>query len=1197
MNGKATKQQIQWPPLLNMCDDRPHVDETFRNVEKLNAPFVNEMLQPVWIKNLGQEYIHDVEGNKYDVEEGVFKRNGTPLFTVENKHFEKTDVTERFVQYHDYDLSDNTEAWTIWDEDNNRFNIHYNGLDLSSSVLFQDGFVVTSRIRILNNCAVFVIFYNTNFTDYVQVIKIDEDGTLHTFTNTAEWYLQTPRRVATAAQSWTKLSNVINAKPVICIADLGLNIIGVSLTTDSGKCLNTKRNGFITYLIYDNTLKQLGKTILPSSQTTPVTVENVTPLEWVYYNTISTNTAVANCISADNVTFYKYEQIGVVGEEITIPSDQLPTATGSVTISGVSYTIYQYTVFKTLLTSQCLADRLATGFTWKFAVQKANQSETWVESTNDDVYNPKSLSVSYTTPYSDVTPSPDVINVIKKVKVTWKWDASDTPHEVEYAFDSNDMLIGRISDSHTETASVSAGWLVSPNVVLDNGRLYAMYSVLGGYSTANNWNNQTLTNGSIFQESGTINAIDWANNQYSIATTEFVTLTTNYNVLRSNSFGIAQNFVTTTEKLNNSAATSSYTMYNNGSTTPGTESVNAVYLEINNSNATDKRYYPGTFVDSSYNYYGDSLGTLNSQTKGPAEDYMIFTPNGYRVPVKDNSKFKLLYYVNTGNTVDLEGISYAENDSDEGTLLTPWDEIDAQFYVVCNSDKLIYKDYNNRYWEISVKEGTRLFSVLEDRYLVVNTTSYLNCYDSQLNQIKHYASDYNNRLMFGTTTIPVLTAPAGQTVPLLIKKDAYIRTTAAAENPIYTRMPRSGITSNIYPPITRARVMVEDEKAYGCDNGEIDVFYSELDTSSVIYKYTLKFKGNSAASLTKANYVDSVYGVTSFIYGPNLFTEFINGAGNNDLVKENFAAYVLNYDNQQPFLNYNLNSQTTGYGRGQIAFFVLQGQFYLFANEKIYSVIYNSGVISTMDAIVDAKGMQFVGFNPQIAFFYSPAKRMFYSFTGDAILQSIYDASKIKSVTGKYFYDENTQSIYVPNDAGLLVFGPKNSYMFENWKNTTNIQFSSDGITHITDNNITYDLSYYQADGFEVLPIKLETSFYGLGGNEDTSIDRWDIVLYDNTHGKDTSYIKVKERSLTNVTQVSDEKTYTITPEMYDKWSSSYLVPHVPQLQKGLGIRLEIETPLTIARIVPHIMDMETGMTNKMNNSTNTIKKYSGGIN
>lgn len=1189
MNSKASKQQIQWPPLLNLAENRPHVDDTFRNVEKINAPYVNEMLQPVWVKNLGQEYIHDAEGNKYDVENGVFKRNGVPLFNVENRHFEKRDVTERFVQYHDYDLSDNTEAWTIWDNTANKFNVHFNENNIQTPVLYITGSIIASRIRILESCAIFVVYYNTNLVDYVQVNKIDLDGTLNTFTKEAVWYRQNPRRTATATQSWTTISNILSTDPVISIADLGLNIIGVSLLNKRDTCLNTRRNGFITYFVYNNQLKQLGNDILPSTTTAPTTVENIHNLSWLYYSTISTTIGSNNCISSDNgETYYDYSIPNVVGPEITLPEGQYPTQTGFVTIGGVDYTVYSYQVFKTILKAQTVIT--VPGPYWKVDLQKTDDTWTTTTFTTGQQCN---IAINYQEPYSEFTPQIGVLNVIKSLRLTWKLTNSGEEHVKIISLDSNNYSTMEIGDYYVTTETITAGWLVTPNVVLDNGNLYAMYSILSGYSAANNWNNQTLTAGNILQDSGKIAALNWEDNTYSINTIEYTPITTNYNVLRSNSFGMSQNFITSTVRLCNSSAISSFTIG-----TSGTESDNAIFLEINNTNGSDKRYYPGTYSDSSFNYYGDSKGTLDSQLTGPVDDYLCYTVNGYRVNA-NSSNFNYLYNIDESNSLLKTGISYSEGDNVEGTLLTPWGEIDTDWYAVANSEKVIYKDYNNRYWEVSIKEGTRLFTVLNDRYIVVNTTSRLNCYDSYLREIKHYASDYNNRLMFGTSTTPVLNPPAGSSNPALIKgaNTSYIRSTGAAINPIYVRMPRSGLTSRLDNKTTRSRVMLEDEKAFACDFADIDIFYSDLTSDTPKYRYTMSFNGNSVSSKFITNLDGTLYTISGdILYNPNIFTEFVNGAGNNDLVKENFASYILTYNNQQPFLNYSVSSQTTTYGISQIAFFVLQGQFYVFANEKIYSVIYNGGQISAMDAIVDARGMQFVGFNPQIAFFYSKAKRMFYSFTGDAILQNIYDASKIKSVTGKYFYDEMTQSIYVPNDAGLLVFGPKNTYMFENWKNVTNVQFSSDGITHITDNNVTYDVSYYKTEGFEVLPLELETSFYGLGGNEDTSIDRWDIVLYDNNEELDTKYIKVRERSLTSVTESSDEQTYTITPSMYDKWSSSYLLPYKPQLQKGLGIRLEIETPLTIAKIVPHVMDMETGMTNKAADNVNTTRKYSGGI-
>ena len=164
----------------------------------------------------------------------------------------------------------------------------------------------------------------------------------------------------------------------------------------------------------------------------------------------------------------------------------------------------------------------------------------------------------------------------------------------------------------------------------------------------------------------------------------------------------------------------------------------------------------------------------------------------------------------------------------------------------------------------------------------------------------------------------------------------------------------------------------------------------------------------------------------------------------------------------------------------------------------------------------------------------------------------------------------------------MIVFGPKNSYVYENWPDVINCQFSDDGVTHITDKDgNTINLKYYESEGYEVLPLDMETSFYGVGSTESTSIDRWNITLYDLEGTHPSSYITVGVRSITDVTVKSEEKTLKITPDMYDKWSNSVLISYSPKLIKGQGIRLYIKTPLIVQSVTAHVMDNGTGTTTK----------------
>ena len=733
------------------------------------------------------------------------------------------------------------------------------------------------------------------------------------------------------------------------------------------------------------------------------------------------------------------------------------------------------------------------------------------------------------------------------------------------------------------TETINAGWLVSPNIVIDDGSFYSMWALQLGYSEANSWSNQILTVGNIIEESGLISTWTEENNtfSYTITPTEYVTIASNYQVARSNSFVVNQNIAIDTVKLNNSLATSSYALYNGGGTA-GSESTSSLFLEYSNSNCTDLRYYPGTTRDTTFNYFGDQMFSGDTVV-GNVEDQPVFVVQGYRTPVHSASPFNILYNTDSSALCLAQGISYSENTDAMGTLLTPWQTIDDDFYIAANSTSVVYRDKSNKYYKITIEEGNDLVALLDDRYILVNTTSYWNMFDSVLLKKFHYATDYNDRTMFGQTAMPSTIIPGANSSGSI----TYSRYTATAINAAYTIMPMLAVTSILLPVNIRLRVGISAEKPFRCNVDEstdiqpIDIYYGNVGSTSADYRYSL-YPYYVYDRTIRFDLTGSSYTVGSSLYlSPNIFTEYISGAGNNDMVKETYSTYVLRYYDNQPFFLYNATSEVASKNGDNIYFFVIQGQFYAYMNEKIYAMIYSNGSISSQEAIADTRGLVFLGNNTQIAFFYSPRNRSIYSFTGDANLAHLYNADKLTGITSKHWYDETTQSIYVPSDYGLLVFGPNNMYVFEQWKNVTNCQFDNKEVTHITNDDTTINLTYYNKEDYEILPVDLETSFYGIGSNEYTAIDRWDIVLFDRDGTKPSTEITVGVRTITDITVKSEEKTFKITPDMWDKWSNSILIRFVPKLQKGQGIRLYLKTPMVVQRIVPHIMDMHTGTPTK----------------
>ena len=180
----------------------------------------------------------------------------------------------------------------------------------------------------------------------------------------------------------------------------------------------------------------------------------------------------------------------------------------------------------------------------------------------------------------------------------------------------------------------------------------------------------------------------------------------------------------------------------------------------------------------------------------------------------------------------------------------------------------------------------------------------------------------------------------------------------------------------------------------------------------------------------------------------------------------------------------------------------------------------------------------------------------------------------------QFWYDPSTQSIYIATEEGLLVFGPDNTYCLEGYKDVVDMEFV-DGDIHIIEENKEKNVHketilryYHDRDGYEPLRIELETSFWGLGADESTSIDRWSVTLYDTEHKEQDVYLQV--RTLTNVSTQTEEKKMHINANDWDKYTHSVLINFTPALIKGQGIRLTIKTISNIQKIVTHVQDNKT---------------------
>ena len=254
-NQKAQRQQIEFPLLLNLQEDRPRVASDFKSVEKANAPYINGMYSPLWKKE--STYINkpvwDFKNNKYEIVDGYLTKNDENLFAVDDYHFEKEDVTEEYSKYLAFNFdSDGTLAHLDWTTESNTLDFYYRGYHLSKVALFTNGILLASRVRVFDSTtAIAVVVYeveNKLFMVYMNTatnaVQVEE----------VKWYSFVPKSNTSQAMN-TRVSEITlnSVSPIIYIANPLTDVYAVSLVSNKNIILYTRENGYFTFVDNDGT--------------------------------------------------------------------------------------------------------------------------------------------------------------------------------------------------------------------------------------------------------------------------------------------------------------------------------------------------------------------------------------------------------------------------------------------------------------------------------------------------------------------------------------------------------------------------------------------------------------------------------------------------------------------------------------------------------------------------------------------------------------------------------------------------------------------------------------------------------------------------------------------------------------------------------------------------------------------------------
>lgn len=511
---------------------------------------------------------------------------------------------------------------------------------------------------------------------------------------------------------------------------------------------------------------------------------------------------------------------------------------------------------------------------------------------------------------------------------------------------------------------------------------------------------------------------------------------------------------------------------------------------------------------------------------------------------------------------ELQGISIANDRETVGTMLCTMTEIDSNFPITVrrvNDVTYVYYRDTNAWNCIKITPDTEkaTLKVLNDDYILINTTDYYNCFSVLSRQWYHYGSDWNDRAVFSCTNIiPVKDRKDLQTY--INNCESYYFATAQAANYEALNTP---FISTIFPsyagllPKSLSNITCNIVAGGTPNSQDIDVYYGKNADygSAPIYVASYDY---SLSTLTKYtnNKLDNTNFAFSFTLTPSIFAEFIKGFINQGIIIDNNHSYIQVFvNNVKPVFAINFVSQLEGITSA----FIIQGQYFVVINGSIYR--YNSG---TVDAIVNIDNMLFIGNNPYMALFWSATNKTFYRFTGDNQLYPIVQADEVDTIKHTSF-NPNTLSIYIITDKDILILGQDTLVKLPYTEYDRCFPLVNGAA--FTGKDSTLEISYNKLDGYDIIPIELETELYGYGNSLKAINDCVYLRLYDEE--MKTGKVEVSSETLNEISKMSQKKEFSITKDMWDKESKTVFLRYQPQNQAATGFSVHIKSPFAIASL------------------------------
>lgn len=466
--------------------------------------------------------------------------------------------------------------------------------------------------------------------------------------------------------------------------------------------------------------------------------------------------------------------------------------------------------------------------------------------------------------------------------------------------------------------------------------------------------------------------------------------------------------------------------------------------------------------------------------------------------------------------------------------------IDAIVYHCKNI--IIYRDSERRLKKIQMVSTPYLECqpILKDRYLLINTTSYENTIDLTTNMIFCRSDDYNDRCRVITSGTGNYLCVTGWNEQVEVFQDVAFASVYPA------RIQKGGTISTV-------------EKYNASDNlvHEINVYISASSSlSTPLYHNT--YDMNLGQMKTNFNLTNMYYPMNQYpLYNTSVTAVFNDIYLNYALVDEGGYSFITQIDQYQNMIFGYYPSTYIQLSN----LFVIQGTVYGINNQYIVRIMLNKSTITDVSVVCNKSDMIYIGATPKSALFFSPMDKSIYLFTGDQAMVKAYDCNKITDVYS-FYNNPATGFILLATNVGIVGIYNDQIFCMEDL-------IFTDGYLYYTNNCYIIDnteYTPYKKEDFEVVPVVLETKFYGVSNEIKSTNDCVYIRLFsenDEAQGK----VKVWCETLNEKSFKSNEKIFYADKSNFDPVTKSIYLRYQPKYQEATGFRLHIESDFSIMTV------------------------------